>query len=298
MLNPQLDGAFQIKWGKLEKSISMAVRFLDDVVEVNKYPLPQIDKLYRGNRKIGLGVMGFADMLVQLNTPYNSDEALRIADQIMSFMSTVSHRASEELALERGSFPNFSGSIYDVPGASPLRNATVTTIAPTGGISIIAGCSSGIEPLFALAFERHVLGGVTLTEVNSLFVEKAKQEGVFSEDLMDHVKIRGSLEGFSGLPDSLINVFRTSLEIPFEWHVEMQAVFQKYTDNAVSKTINLKSTAISNDILRAYLLAYEKGCKGITVYRYGTRENQVLTIEQKCPSCAWEGVHEEQAAVL
>jgi ribonucleoside-diphosphate reductase alpha chain len=261
-----------IDWEKLENLINIAVRFLDNIIDINKYPLPQIEEITKANRKIGLGVMGFADMLVQLAIPYDSEEALVTAEEIMSFIQQKSHNASEKLAGERGAFPNFPGSIYK----KPIRNSTVTTVAPTGTISIIAGCSSGIEPLFAVSFVRNVLEGTKLIEVNPYFEDGAKKRGFYSEELMMKIAKTGTLAGFEEIPDDVKSVFVTAFDISPDWHVKMQAVFQKYCDNAVSKTINFPQDVNIKEIEKAFMLAYELKCKGIAVYRYGSKTQQVL----------------------
>jgi ribonucleoside-diphosphate reductase alpha chain len=261
-----------INWERLEKIINIAVRFLDNVIDVNKYPLPQIDEITRANRKIGLGVMGFADMLVQLLIPYDSKEALETGEKIMSFIQKKSHAASERLAIERGEFPNFKGSIYK----KPIRNSTITTVAPTGTISIIAGCSSGIEPLFAISFVRNVMEGTKLLEVNPYFEGLVKERGLYSEELMMKIAKTGTLAGIEEVPEDVKRVFVTAFDIAPEWHVRMQAAFQKYCDNAVSKTINFPQDVDINEVEKAFRLAYELKCKGITVYRYGSKAQQVL----------------------
>ncbi len=262
----------EIDWEKLERTINVAVKFLDNVIDVNKYPLREIEDITNANRKIGLGVMGFADMLVQLGIPYDSEEALKKGEEIMSFIKEKSHAASERLAQERGAFPNFRGSIYK----TPIRNSTVTTVAPTGTISIIAGCSSGIEPLFAVSFVRNVMEGTKLLEVNPYFEAVAKERGFYSEELMMRIAKQGTLAGIEEVPEDVKRVFVTAFDIAPEWHVRMQAAFQKYTDNAVSKTINFPHDVDIKEVEMAYMLAYELKCKGITVYRYGSKVEQVL----------------------
>jgi ribonucleoside-diphosphate reductase alpha chain len=244
---------------------------------MNKYPLPEIERMAKGNRKIGLGVMGFADMLVKMRIPYNSENAFRIGEGLMQFIKGVAWETSRELAEERGEFPNIKGSIFDKPGIKPVRNATTTTVAPTGTLSIIGGCSSGIEPIYSLSYTRQVLNGLQLPELHPLLPEVAKAEGFYNDELMDYIAKGGSLNQGKDVPEAIKNVFVTAFQIPPEGHVKMQAAFQKHTDNAVSKTINFPPDATSEDVKKAYLLAYQLGCKGITVYRSGTRAEQVLT---------------------
>jgi len=260
-----------IDYSVLETDVKTAVRFLDDTIEVNSYPTPAIELMHRGNRKIGLGIMGWADLLVLLGIPYNHRDAFALARELMKFIQEKSKTASRELAASRGPFPNFVGSIYDMPNALPLRNATTTTIAPTGTISTIADCSSGIEPYFALAYKRFVLD-TELTEINPLFVQLAKERGFFSDELLHEVARKGWARRIPGIPSGIRRLFPTALEISLEDHIEMQAAFQQYTDNAVSKTINLPHRAKKEDVARAFLLAYEKGCKGVTIFRYGARK--------------------------
>jgi ribonucleoside-diphosphate reductase alpha chain len=260
----------RIDWNLLAKDIKTAVRFLDDSIDVNIYPLPDIERMHKGNRKIGLGVMGWADMLILLGIPYNHKKAFALARKVMKFIRDKSREASAELAEKRGVFPNFKGSIYDAPDMPKVRNATTTTIAPTGTLSTIADCSSGIEPVFAIAYKRLVLD-TELYEINKYFVETAKKRGFFSEDIMKRVFKAGMIRGIREIPVDVKRLFKTALEIPPEDHIEMQAAFQEYTDNAVSKTINLSGRAKKEDVARAYLLAYEKGVKGITVFRYGSK---------------------------
>ena len=275
MLKDNPAGGLEVDWERLEATVARAVRFLDNVIEMNRYPIKQIDEVTRSNRKIGLGVMGFADMLIRLGVPYNSIEATGVAEEIMGFIQSRGREASVLLADERGAFPNYKGSIFD-GGPSP-RNATVTTIAPTGTISIIAGCSSGIEPLFALAFTRNVMEGTELIEVNPLFEEYARIRGFDSPEIMKQIAEKGTLHGVKGVPDDVKDIFVTAHDISPEWHIKMQAAFQKYTDNAVSKTVNFSKEATEADVAEVYLMAYRLGCKGITVYRDGSRDAQVLT---------------------
>ncbi len=264
-----------IDFKKLAEDISIAVRFLDNAIDVNRYPLPAIEAMHKGNRKIGLGVMGWADMLILLRIRYDSEQAFRLARKIMKFISDRSKEVSTALAEERGPFPNFKGSIYDLSGKPAIRNATTTTIAPTGTLSIIADCSSGIEPLFAIAFKRLILD-TELTEINKYFFKLARDQGFFSPELEKEVIRRGSLKGIKGIPSWVKRIFRTAHEISTEDHIEMQAAFQEYTDNAVSKTINLPKKAKKEDVYRAFMLAYEKGLKGITIFRYGTMKKGTL----------------------
>jgi ribonucleoside-diphosphate reductase alpha chain len=276
MLKETKEG-YELDWARLESTVGKAVHFLDNVIEMNKYPIDQIEKVTKSNRKIGLGVMGFADMLIRLGVPYNSDEAVALAEELMSFIQRKGREATRELASDRGGFPNFKGSIYDGKG-EPVRNATVTTIAPTGTISIISGCSSGIEPLFALAFTRNVMEGTELIEANPIFEEYAKERGFDSPEIMKEVAKKGSLHDVEGIPADISRVFVTAHDISPEWHIKMQAAFQKYTDNAVSKTVNFPTEATVEDVASVYILAYKLGCKGVTVYRDGSRDAQVLNI--------------------
>jgi len=273
----------KIDFERLGEVVKVATRFLDDVIDVNKYPIPQIDKMTKANRKIGLGVMGWSDMLIKLGIPYNSQEAIDLAEKVMGFIKDKSDKTSVMLGREKGVFPNFEGSIYDTPESEGIRNATRTTIAPTGTLSIIGSCSSGIEPLFALAYIRKSHIGkkgddwVELVEVNPMFEKVAKDEGFYSKELMKRISEGESIQEMEEVPDEVKRVFVTSHEISPEWHIRMQAAFQKYVDNAVSKTINFSNKATEEDIAKAYLLAYETGCKGLTIYRDGSREVQVLT---------------------
>jgi ribonucleoside-diphosphate reductase alpha chain len=272
-------GEWSIDWDEMERVVRLAVRFLDDVIEMNPYPLPQIDAMVKANRRIGLGIMGWADLLFTMRIPYDSQEALDIAEQIMAFVKEKGHDQSARLAEERGPFPNWAKSIYR--HGRPMRNSTVTTIAPTGTISMIAGCSSGIEPIFALAFQHRVKqpdGERVLTFMNETFEAIAREEGFYSQALKEEIARRGSLHDIPGVPDWAQRVFRTAHEIPFEWHVRHQAAFQRHTDNGVSKTINLPNTASEEDVATAYRLAWELGCLGITVFRDGCKGEQVLNV--------------------
>ena len=264
-----------VDYGKLRKTVWTAVHFLDNVIDVNKYPIKKIEETTKSNRKIGLGVMGWADMLIKLGIPYNSDKAISLAEEVMAFIQREGKNASSALAEQRGLFPNYEGSVYD--GKIRLRNATITTIAPTGTLSIIAGCSSGVEPLFAVSFVRNVMEGTKLIEVNPYFEKVAKERGFWSRDLMERIAEEGSLHGFHEIPDDVKAVFTTAHDITPMEHVAMQAAFQKHVDNAVSKTVNFPKDATPKDVEDVYMLAYRLGCKGVTVYRDGSREEQVLS---------------------
>ncbi|MEW5955187.1 MAG: adenosylcobalamin-dependent ribonucleoside-diphosphate reductase [Candidatus Micrarchaeota archaeon] len=264
-----------VDWEKLGRLVRLGVHFLDNVLSANKYPIPQIERITLQNRKIGLGVMGFAEYLIKLGVPYDSPRALKEAEKLMSFISREGRKASVELGLKRGSFPAFKKSVY-AKKFRALRNATVTAIAPTGTISIVAGCSSGIEPLFAVSFVRDVLGGTRLLEVNSLFEQIAREKGFYSRELMMEIAKHGGIQSIKQVPAGVRRLFRTALDIAPEWHVRMQAAFQKHVDNATSKTVNLPGDATVEDVRRTYLLAWKLKCKGITVYRYGSKPEQVL----------------------
>ena len=274
----------QIDWAKLKQTVQTCVHFLDNVIEASVFPLPEIERMTReGNRKIGLGVMGFADALIEMGIPYNSERALEMAESVMKVMLEEATRASVELAGKRGVFPNFKGSVYDRPGGPRMRNATVLSIAPTGTISIIAGCSSGIEPLFALAFVRNVMEGTRLLEVNPVFERIAHDRGFYSRELMEKIARKGTLQGIEGIPEDIADVMVTDWDIAPEWHVKMQAVFQKYSDNSVSKTVNLPAEATPEDIRHVYTMAHGLKCKGITIYRYGSKKDQVLSLPAGFP---------------
>ncbi len=272
-------GEMTIDWDEMERVVRLAVRFLDDVIEMNPYPLPEIDKTVKDNRRIGLGIMGWADLLFLLGIPYDSQEAIALASRLMAFVKEKSHDQSGKLAEERGPFPNWNGSIYK--DVRPMRNSTVTTIAPTGTISMIAGCSSGVEPIFALAFEHRVKqpdGERVLTFMNETFERIAREEGWYSDALKQEIAKRGTIHGIPGVPERAQEVFKTSHEITYDWHVRHQAAFQRSTDNGVSKTINLPNAAGEDDVASAYRLAWELGCLGITVFRDGCKGEQVLNI--------------------
>jgi len=269
----------EFDWERLKEAVWTSTRFLDNVIDINSYPIPEIEKMTKANRKVGLGVMGWADALFLLGIPYDSEKAIALAEKVMKFIQDESHRASQALAEERGVFPNWKGSVWEKKGLK-MRNATTTTIAPTGTISIIANCSSGIEPVFALAYKRaNILDGEEFFEVNWIFENVLKERGLYNEKLIEKIAETGSIQKLD-LPEDMKRVFKCALEIAPEWHVRMQAAFQKFTDNAVSKTINLPNSATRLDVEKAFLLAYELKCKGITVYRDGSREEQVLMLKK------------------
>jgi ribonucleoside-diphosphate reductase alpha chain len=271
----------KIDWDRLRKVIQLSVHFLDNVIEVNAYPLQQISDMTRSNRKIGLGVMGWADLLIMLGISYCSDEAITLGEKVMKFINDEGHAYSRELATIRGAFPNFTGSIYDRPGKESIRNATVTTIAPTGTISIIAGASSGVEPLFAVSFVRQVMDNNKLIEINPTFEAIARKRGFYSEELMEKIAEHGTVADLPEVPEDVRDIFVTAHDITPEYHIRMQAAFQRHTDNAVSKTVNFPNSATFEDVDKVYRLAYESGCKGVTIYRDGSRDIQVLSTGKK-----------------
>ncbi|MFA5847576.1 MAG: vitamin B12-dependent ribonucleotide reductase [Thermodesulfovibrionales bacterium] len=265
----------EVDWERLRETTWKGVHFLDNVIDANKYPIKKIDEMTKANRKIGLGVMGWADMLIQMQIPYNSDRAVELAEEVMGFIQAEGKKATSSLAEERGVFQHYEGSIYD--GKLKVRNATVTTIAPTGTLSIIASCSSGIEPLFAVSYVRTVMEGTKLIEVNPQFEMVAKERGFWNRELMEKIAEKGSIKEFKEIPDDVKAVFVTAHDIKPEEHIAMQAAFQKHVDNAVSKTVNFSHNATTKDVEEVYRLAYKTGCKGVTVYRDGSREEQVLS---------------------
>jgi len=266
----------EIDWEKLRKTTRLCVHFLDNVIDANRYPLKEIDRITKNNRKIGLCVMGLAEMCAILAIPYDSEEAIKTAEKLMKFIRDESVKKSVELGEKRGSFPNFKSSMW-ANDYKAMRNATVNTVAPTGTISIIANTSSGIEPIFALSFVRNVMG-TQLLEVNPVFEKIAKERGFYSTDLLIEISKTGSIKNIPKIPEDIKRVFVTSLDIAPEWHVRMQAAFQKYVDNAVAKTVNLPANATLEDVRKIYVMAYKLKCKGITVYRYGSKTKQVLVI--------------------
>ncbi|MGB7291500.1 MAG: adenosylcobalamin-dependent ribonucleoside-diphosphate reductase [Thermodesulfobacteriota bacterium] len=272
-----------ISWNKIRKTVHAVIRFLDNAIEVNNFPLFQVEEITKKNRKIGLGLMGFAEMLINLGISYDSVEAIKIAEKVMSFVHSEAIRASVKLAEERGCYPNWRKSAHAKEGRK-MRNATVSSIAPTGTISIIAGTSASIEPLFAIAYRRsHILENQTFTEMNPIFLEYIKRTGTYSAKLLEDLIAAGNLTYLQEIPEMIKKIFITALEIPYEQHIRVQAAFQKYVDNSVSKTINLTEDSKVEDVRNAYLLSYRLGCKGVTIFRQGSKKEQVLEL----------GIHEE-----
>lgn len=265
----------KVDYTTLKDTVRTGVRFLDNCIDINKYPLQEIERMHKGNRKIGLGVMGWADMLILLGIPYNSQKAIELAEEVMSFIKYNAREMSVELAEKRGNFANFNGSIHDEPNTPNMRNATLTTIAPTGTLSIISDCSSGIEPHFSLAYTRHVLDK-QLKEINKYFFRTAKEQRFYSKELREHVISKGSLKGIKGIPANVRKLYVTAHEITPEDHIRMQAAFQLYTDNAVSKTVNMPKRATTKDVEEAFLMSYDMDCKGITVFRQGSKKTGTL----------------------
>jgi ribonucleoside-diphosphate reductase alpha chain len=266
-----------VDFNRLRKTVSLAVRFLDNLIDINHYPLPEVREITLQTRKVGLGVMGFADLLIRLGLPYDSKEALETAERVMGFINRAAHEMSSELARERGVFPGYAGSTYDRPGGRLMRNASLTTVAPTGTISIIAGCSGGIEPLFSLVFMRHVLEGDSLLEVNPDLVRVARRRGFYSDELLRQLAGGTRLRDIKGVPEDVRRLFVTGADIASPWHVDMQAAVQRHVDNAVSKTVNLPAQATPGDVACVYFKAFEMGLKGITIYRDRSRPNQPLS---------------------
>ncbi|MBI2859072.1 MAG: vitamin B12-dependent ribonucleotide reductase [Chloroflexi bacterium] len=292
-------GKYEIDWSRLAKTVRLAVHFLDNVIDVNRFPLKEIAEKTRLTRKIGLGVMGFADMLIQLRVPYDSPEGEKTAEKVMGFIDQEALKASTELAAGRGVFPAFQGSIYDLPGGPRLRNAARTTIAPTGTVSIIAGCSSGIEPLFALSYTRNILEGAQLIEVNPYFEETARNGGFYSAELMrDLARGMKIPEKDGAIPDWVKNVFRTAHDIAPDWHVKIQSAFQRHTNNAVSKTVNLPHDCTREDVAHIYMMAFQEDLKGITVYRDRSKDAQVLSVAPQESAAAPEAPAQGKPAPL
>lgn len=275
------NGKWETDFEKMRRVIKHAVHFLDNVIDMNQYPLTEISRMAKGNRKIGLGVMGLAHFFIRLGIPYNSQKALEVAKGLMSFIQNQARECSMELAEERGVFSNYKGSRYDRPGGMRLRNATVTTIAPTGTLSLIADCSSGIEPLFALQYTRRALEEMEFQITDPLFLELGEKEGFMSQALIESLHEGASLKDLPQIPQRIRDLFVTTFEISPLWHIKIQAAFQEYTDNAVSKTINFPRHATKEDVKEAYMMAHKERCKGITIYRSGSKAEQVLACGTK-----------------
>jgi len=275
------NGKWEVNFDKLGMTVRHAVHFLDNVIDRSQYPLPQISQMAKGNRKIGLGVMGLAHFLIRLGIPYPSQKALEVVKGIMSFIQYQAREQSIELAEKRGMFPNFKGSIYDKPGGMRLRNATLTTIAPTGTLSLLANCSSGIEPLFAIQYTRRALEDMEFEIMDPLFIELGEKKGFMNPELFKALSEGTSLQELPQIPREIKELFVTSFEISPVWHIKIQAAFQEYTDNAVSKTINFPRDATQEEVREAFLMAYQERCKGITIYRSGSKPSQVLACGTK-----------------
>ncbi len=278
-----VNDAGKILWDDLRKTAELGARFLDNLIDMNKYPVEAIEMMSKSSRKIGLGVMGWADMLYKLKIPYNSDEAVYLADKVMKFIEDAAVEYSSNLAKERGSFPAFKGSYWDKKGYSSMRNAAITTVAPTGTLSMIADVSSGIEPFFSLVYTKTVLGGQDFVYVNDFLEDELRKRGIYSESLIYKIKEAGSLQDIEEIPEDLKKVFVVSGDVSAEWHIKMQAAFQRRVHSAVSKTVNMSNSASIEDVSKAYMFAYNLGCKGLTVYRDGSRQVQVLTKGSKQP---------------
>ncbi|MBI4583560.1 MAG: adenosylcobalamin-dependent ribonucleoside-diphosphate reductase [Planctomycetes bacterium] len=269
-----------LDWQAFDQTVEQAIRFLDNVVEISRSPVAATDAISRANRKIGLGLMGLADTLFLLQIPYNSSAAIEFGEQVMTRLDDAAHRASEALAGERGVFPNWKGSRWEVEKHRPMRNAAVTTVAPTGTISILADCSPGIEPVYALVFHRHILDGQRLLEVNKHFLRAAREQGFYSPELMERIAREGSIAGITAIPAETRRVFVCARDLAPIWHLRMQAAFQRHCDASISKTINLPSGASREEVRAMYLEAYRQGLKGVTVYRDRSRENQPMAAEE------------------
>jgi ribonucleoside-diphosphate reductase alpha chain len=271
----------RVDYKKIQRTVETGVRFLDNIIDLNRYPFPKIKEVTLSNRKIGLGIMGWAEMLIKLGLPYDSEKAFRLSAKLMRFVTGEARKVSAQLAKERGPFPNFLKSIYPPKGIPPLRNATVTTVAPTGTISIIAGTSSGIEPLFAVSFIRKVMEGNELIEFNPLFEEMTQK--ILTKELRDEIIGRGSIQKIRAIPKATRELFKTAMDLSPETHLKVQAAFQKHTDNAVSKTVNLPAKTTAEDVKKIYLMAHSLKCKGVTIYRYGSKGTQVLNFMEEKP---------------
>jgi ribonucleoside-diphosphate reductase alpha chain len=275
------EGRWEVDFDKLRMVVRQAIHFLDNVIDMNQYPLPQISQMAKGNRKIGLGVMGLAHFLIRLGVPYHSQKALEVIRGLMSFIQYQARERSVELGERRGVFPNFKGSIYDKPEAMKLRNATLTTIAPTGTLSLLANCSSGIEPLFAIQYTRRALEDMEFQIIDPIFVEYGKESSFLNPELMASLSEGISLKELPQVPKEVKELFITAFEVPPVSHIKIQAAFQEYTDNAVSKTINFQRDATQEEVREAFLMAYQERCKGITIYRSGSKPSQVLACGTK-----------------